>query len=331
MQISSMLKLNKYLSILSIFILLAIPNDNWAVDSAISYTQENLVDKSLLKDKSSRPWWIGDLITVFGIISGVVIVIIQLGRQHKNELRLQKENYREQLRIQIYQEFSKAIGLANEKEIKSRIYVLNMPSRIDMYRNQIKNDVEKFPLSYRAIEFFNQHFETINAVNDLVNLIERYYIVDPRLNIFKTAFSVTQHDMLEAFMKLHHLLIHILPLEIPLPDGSHKLVNVINPTNEQFGELTRLINMYTTASFDLGSYLYDLNVEIQNALLSNLFPNKAPRRVPLDPKMKVVSIDPSESDLLLKYFEEETNWGKTKNDTLKDVIDELANNSSTLR
>ena len=35
-----------------------------------------------------RPWWIGDLITLLGIVVGVIIVIYQIGKQHKSELKL---------------------------------------------------------------------------------------------------------------------------------------------------------------------------------------------------------------------------------------------------
>jgi hypothetical protein len=73
----------------------------------------------------------------------------------------------------------------------------------------------------------------------------------------------------------------------------------------------------------MGSYLYDLNVEIQNTLLINLFPNKAPRRVPLDPKFKVISTEPNEIDSLRKYFEEETDWGKKKKQAEQDVLKQL--------
>jgi hypothetical protein len=40
---------------------------------------------------SSRPWWVGDLITLFGILVGAIIVIYQLGRQHRSHCKGIKE------------------------------------------------------------------------------------------------------------------------------------------------------------------------------------------------------------------------------------------------
>ena len=87
--------------------------------------------------------------------------------------------------------------------------------------------------------------------------------------------------------------------------------------------IKKFINAYVAASDDLGSYLYDLNVELQNTLLIGLFPNKAPRRVPLDPKFKVISTEPNEMENLRKYFEEETDWGKNKRQTEQDILSTL--------
>jgi hypothetical protein len=266
------------------------------------------------------------LITVIGIIVGVVIVVFQLGRQHRNELKLQKENIRDQLRINLYQDFLKLLAAAVEKHVSSHMYAFSMPMHVQIYHDQISKGFPTSPLSYRAMEFSNRHHATLNAVIELVFLIERYYIVDPRLDIFKTAISVAHHDMLKTFSPLFTFLLDILPAELPLPNGSCNLVNVINTSDEQVCELKRLMKEYISASDDMGSYLHDLNVEIQNTLLSNIFPNKAPHRVPLDPKLKVISTDPIESKKLMKYFKEETDWGKEYKETIQNVQKELGNN-----
>ncbi len=42
----------------------------------------------------TRPWWFGDLLTVLSIISGALLILLQLSCQHRRELELQKENFR---------------------------------------------------------------------------------------------------------------------------------------------------------------------------------------------------------------------------------------------
>ena len=63
---------------------------------------------------------------------------------------------------------------------------------------------------------------------------------------------------------------------------------------------------------DIGSYVHDLTIESQNNLLSGLFERRVPQRQPLDPSFKVISTDPAKVKELLRYFENETSWGKAK-------------------
>ncbi len=305
-----------------------------SVESGTARSSTHSADEKIDKPPSSitapvppnarlRPWWLGDLLTVLGILVGVIIVVYQLGRQHKNQLKLQKENQREQFRLQIYLEFSKLLGVAVGKNIDSGQYAFHIPFHVRVYRDQLKKGFSPVPVQDRAMELCKRHNESLGADIEIMFLIERYQIVDPRLDIFRTAISVAHYDLMEAFMPLFSFLLEILPAEIPLPDGSYKTVNIIIPSDDQVHELEKLVNAYNSASDDMGSYLYDLNVEIQNTLLNNLFPNKAPRRKPLDPRFKVISTEAEEIDRLRKYFEEDTNWGKRKKQTEQDVLRNL--------
>jgi len=328
-----------------IFIFLCMPIFCWAgspvnlSDQAKSNELKDMPSSNLMAEKISkshnpnksstpsnynlRPWWLGDLLTFLSILVGVIIVIYQLGRQHRNELTLQKENYREQFRIQIYQEFSKLLGIAVEKNLHSQMYAFHIPMHVHNYRDENKKGFSPAPLRDRVMDLNKRHFDSLRSANDLMSLIERYQIVDPKLDIFITAISVAHYDMSETFNALYPFLFEILPNEIPLPNGSYHLVNVIIPSDEQGSELEKFVDAYVAASDDLGSYLRDLNVELQNTLLIGLFPNKTSRRVPLDPKFKVISTDPNEMENLRKYFEEETDWGKNKRQTEQDVLSTL--------
>jgi hypothetical protein len=275
---------------------------------------------------SPRPWWVGDLITILGILVGVIIVILQLGRQHSSQLKLQRENYREQLRLKIYQQFSKLLDITVHKNIASSMYAFLIPGNIQTYRRQIKDGFSPSPLQDRTSELIKLKNETTKAIIALMFMIERYQIVEPRIDIFRIAIGVADHDMTETFRPLFSFLLRILPDEIPRPDGSLVLVNVISPSDEQVKELKMLVDAYKAASDDMASYLYDLNIELQNTLLSNLFPQKVPRRKPLDPRCKIISTEPDEIERLQKYFEEETDWGKKKKQTLQRVVSQLKSN-----
>ena len=117
----------------------------------------------------------------------------------------------------------------------------------------------------------------------------------------------------------------ILPLEILTPQGNTQIGNVVTPTVKQIEQLEELTNFYKSASDDMGSYLFDLNVELQNIFLSKLFDNKVKKREPLDPSVKVITTVPSEVEQLKNYFENETPWGEMKKKTEEDVRNNLNN------
>lgn len=259
---------------------------------------------ALIEENNTRPWWFGDLVTLLGILVGAGMIIYQLGRQHKNELALQRENAREQLRLQIFQEFSPVIKVATEKIIDAETYVSSIHSNLRMSQQLLE---DALPIKERATEFSKRHQEATYSLIKLIGLIGKYEVVSPQLDIFKLAIGVAKHDMTIASGRL----IRILPMDIITPDGVSQVVNVIRST-EQLNELDKLLGDYKRAEMDIIGYLNDLNIEMQNIFLSKLFDNKVPRRQPLDPRIKVVSTEPEEVEKLRKYFEEETDWGKSR-------------------
>lgn len=76
-----------------------------------------------------------------------------------------------------------------------------------------------------------------------------------------------------------------------------------------------------------GSYVHDLRVEAQNFLLSDLYPDqRVPRRMPLDPSQKVVTVE--HADELKAFFRNETPWGKDVQKTEEEVLRQNRANES---
>ena len=50
-----------------------------------------------------------DTIQIVGLLIGVVVVMLQLSRQHKNAIAEQRDQTREQLRLEIYKEIAAKI------------------------------------------------------------------------------------------------------------------------------------------------------------------------------------------------------------------------------
>lgn len=278
------------------------------------------------KVNETKPWWLGDLITLLGIAISATTILYQLRRQHKNELALQKENFREKLRLKVYREFSPALKAANGKIGSARMYAFRIPTQIKLHLDLLSTGINPPPIKERAKEFAKLHDDAIKSVIKLIFLFEKYEVVSPELNIFKLALNVASYDMSEGITSIYPFLIKILPMDITDSSGISRVVNMHRPTESQLQQLDDLVGVYTKANDELINYLYDLNVELQNIFLSKLFNNKVPRRQPLDPKIKVISTESKEEiEKLRKYFEEETNWGRNKQRSKQEVLNKLNN------
>jgi hypothetical protein len=114
--------------------------------------------------KTERPWWLGDLITVLGITAGFLGVLWQLRRQHRNELKIHKENYKEQLRLQIYQEFQRILKKASHDNTEVGVYATLIATNQKIYIDRIKSRHIPAPLSARAIEFNEKHIDASKSI-----------------------------------------------------------------------------------------------------------------------------------------------------------------------
>lgn len=283
-------------------------------------------------NSQTRPWWIGDLVTVTGIIIGAIVIIYQLGIQRKSGLDIQRENHREQLRLRVYDEFCKAHSQCSEKNLAAGMYAFLIPMNLKIYNGQMKTGNEiglkvfkPSPIKDRAVEFSRLHHEAQASTINIIRLIEKYEIMVPEFNIFKLAINVANFDMRNTCVNLHEYLLRILPMDIVLPDGESRVVNVKELGEEQLKKLDALVDKYKSASDDLTCYLYDLNVELQNVFLSKLFNGSVSRRKPLDPEVKVITTESENIKQLRNYFENETDFGKDMQRTNERVKSQLGN------
>ncbi|MCM2285846.1 MAG: hypothetical protein NDI81_13765 [Desulfobacula sp.] len=281
---------------------------------------EDTIQKSveqiyILKEESKRPWWLGDILTVLTILAGGFLLFWQMRKQHEIENKVQKENNRDKLRLEIYQEFSGVLDLANNKTVDVGSYVRFIPIHLKIYRDQVASKLNPSPVKDRVLIFQQQHEASSASYLNLIRLFEKYEIISPELDIFKMAVNDAMHDLRESFVKLHGYLLRILPIDIISPDGNKKLANVLTPNDSQIVQLEKYVEAYIDANGDMAGYLFDLNVELQNTFLKTLFDNIVKKREPLDPSVKVITTTPSEVEKLRKYFNDETDWGKIRKKT----------------
>lgn len=261
-----------------------------------------------IKEESSS-----SAIQLFGIIAGTLAIIWQINRQHKNNLKLQKENYKDKIKLEIYQVLGSKIRVANNKCTKLNTYIKFAPVSLELYVNSVSHGVKVKPVEERAEVFSELYFSLCDSIVDLVTILEEYEIASPSLRVFRMAILSSNHDLAEMQKKLHNEFLKCLPIDILEKDrekiGTDVIIPCI-PKVDEINNLKKLSSEFDEKAMDLTCYLFDLQVEAQNALLGGVFDHRVQSRRPIDSRYVVIKSDPDSLEKLERYFLEETDWGK---------------------
>lgn len=244
---------------------------------------------------------VGALATVVAATLGVIAVVWQIGRQSAHAIEQTRQTEALKLKMQVYQEIVGLCRDVTEAEIELSSYVRTCTFDIKM-RSDLAKDRRNWDVRGRAAQLYEHRSRLETAAISVIAFTERWGIIDPRIDLFRLAVNVALHDIREAFDNYSALANPWMPLEgfaHPNPAGEHIVVQIAE-TGEK---LTGAIN-------DLGGYIFDLQIEMQNLLLGELFNHRLPRREPIDPDVVVVRLDAF--DELKRHFEHDTAWGKKK-------------------
>ena len=246
------------------------------------------------------------------------MIVFQLGRQHKNETDRQTQNFKGQLRLQVYQEFSSRLSAASDAVGSAAMYAFTGPMHATLYAKQLALGLHPAPVQDRAMSFLEENHKASDEVVEVIFLVEKYFIVHPDLDIFRLAFSAAMHDLRDTFNALFDFMLRNFPADAQTPSGN-SVENVEPLSEEQIQDLQRLANAYHRVAMDIEGYLTDMRTELQTLLLSYLFPNTVPKRRPSDPNTKVISLEPAGVNSLRLHFLKGTAWGKQAVETQMQV------------
>lgn len=267
-----------------------------------------------------NPWWgiIEIVLTLSGIVTGVLVIVWKIAKQHESSFELQQEGKRAELRAALYSELLEGISDAMEKLVTVSTYTRLTPISISDYAHQVQQGYNPVAVKQRALEFVQLDSEMTTAIIRLIESFESYAIAVPEFEVFQVAFNSALHDARQAFNPLYQELLGWLPMDVPpqqLHEGPIALPPFVPgvPTNVQLRQISTLTDSYLNALDNIDSYVHDLRVEAQNSLLSGLYPSsKAPCRVPLEAAHLVITFENAET--LKRHFREDTPWGHHVNE-----------------
>lgn len=243
--------------------------------------------------------WIATFLT---ILSTVGLAAWQINRQFRNTIASQRANKLEELRVQIYKEIAEKIEICQTALSKSYVTTMVLPSffEIKSYEDN-KARAEGLPESSYAIL---QRYPAITAelsdamqkLAEVLFVMDKYEIAFNDFTSMKIHIRETSDKLTKAMSEFHNYVLRFLPMDVTEDDranlGGAKVINPPMPDAAAIAQIRALSEVAREVNLDLTCYLHDLRIEAQNVLLSPIFDGKqAPKRVPGDPRFKVLTLD----------------------------------------
>lgn len=254
--------------------------------------------------------WIEPLAQIISPFIAAALVIWQVKRQHHGDILLQRENIKYEVKQQLHKEIAFELEKVSKASIAASIWN-SVNFAVITQRAAIQAGIAPSPINVSLEDFNGAYYHLVDCCINLIRIIEQYEIVQPEIKIFQDMINVRLHDIRNAQMPLMQELVHVLPQKAS--DGISTIYKPA-PTDERMVAVERLAAAYEKILFDVGSLVYDFNIEIQNVLLSDLFGRKAPKRKPIDPNEIVISTEKEAQDKLHQYIEASA-WGQERKAT----------------
>jgi hypothetical protein len=253
---------------------------------------------------------IGALATVGTATLGAMAVVWQIGRQARHAIQQNQHNEGLKLKLRVYEEIVAICRDASDAEIELSSYVRAFATDIALFRQMTRGGLA-WPVPKARIAVLNEKkYALSRKTTAIISFTERWQIIDPRMEIVRIATNAATHDIDMAFPPYLDTASRIMPQEIPGHPKQGTLFPWHPPDDQTAQQLETVGKDFLDALMNLGSYIYDFQVEMQNLLLGELFKHKVPPRKPIDPDAIVVELERHKE--LAEYFDKKTAWGRYK-------------------
>lgn len=255
-------------------------------------------------------------VVIVPLLVGVVMVIYQMERQHKDNYLLQLSNHKQELKLKVYKEISEYVSCAMQSYEENQI--LNNSLMRQYHNCVICQDANSNPspkIYTKDTELSDAHSRMLRSLTQLMNKLAEYEIVDKNTVIFRTALASAVKLLSETYIEFQGQIFPYLPSDVPKKRLEQLGVNVHHvksPSQQDLEVIEQSFNSYTDANLEGYCFVSDLSREAQNVLLGSLFNNQVPPREPSDSNYVVVTTKPEEIERLKIYFTEKDDDGLTQ-------------------
>lgn len=243
---------------------------------------------------------------MFAATFGAVAVFWQIGRQARSAIRQNQHNEALKLKLEVYKEIVPICRDAISADVGLSSYIQQFKIEVALFGQMTQAGLEWPVPKARLPILLEKKGATDRSLIEIISVTERWQIIDPRIEIFRIAINAAKHDVDAAFQAYFKAAGPITPHEI-----STGKLRPWNPPDEETGrQFAAAASGIFDALMTLGSYIYDFQIEMQNALVGELFKQKLPARKPIVSGAIVIQLD-RHMELAI-HFDKNTAWGQDK-------------------
>lgn len=219
------------------------------------------------------------VLSVVTLVVGFVVLGWQLRRQHENTRAVNRQQSRDRLKLDIYNEIARRIEATSAPIAEAGTTPTAVVEEFRI-RTQSQMSSRHTPVSLRALGV-----EAGRAILGLMAVLETYEIVMPEFVAFR-------RELAERHAKLGDDLSAFITYALPYVAVADNGTPLRWPPDDTAMEwMSFHAGFATRTSLELVGVITDLRIEAQNYLLGELFERPLPKRAPSDPSIKVVSIE----------------------------------------
>lgn len=232
---------------------------------------------------------IGSAVTLIGVAVAGTVAVYQITKQARTGLK-----------VDLYREIITGVDRQSEgeRQLSTKLRVLSSLNGIWLAPDQFPGPKPSPNVTWIELNELVQKCQVDAA--DLMITIERWQIVDPRIDIFRMAFGVALREIRATWGPLSQSASAVLAV---MPGGP---VPQDPPRDMLERLLSESLNLLRAAA-KLSAWVSDFQLEVQGLMLSDLFRNRLTHRIPLDPEYFVIRLDRFAA--IKDYFENRTTWG----------------------
>lgn len=207
-------------------------------------------------------------------LAGFVVAIATVFYQMHAQRNLQREKHRQELQVSTYEKIAEQMSFVSPVGVAMTFQIF-----YEALENAVakKNETGTYvPPPFDPKELDNDFKKSSMGLWEIASSIQAYEIVAPNIPLFRKALVIKLRQLGGAYLPLVQALPYLLISEKGITDPEKLMI----PDEQEFRTLQAKVDKFHEIAYDVTSFLYDIQVEMQNSLLGTLFHRKVPVRTP---------------------------------------------------